>query len=349
MFTWLGNNYNYTTRISLILLYFLILAGGVVRCTGSGMGCPDWPKCFGKLIPPTSVEGLPNDYEKSFVDGRIEKNKRLSKVLSFIGFKETSNKIINDPEIRKAEKFNVFKTWTEYINRLIGALVGVSLLLTFFSSAILRPFNKKLFLFSLISIVLVFFQAWVGSIVVSTNLLPGLITFHVIVALVIICNVIFCFHLSSSRNYKIQKSPILNFFILTGFILFFIQIVLGTEVRESVDSFFKLFGFENRELIIESLDNNFKIHRSFSLLILLFQCVTCYLIFKQSKLDPLLKNISLILLIFIVLEIGVGAGMAYFQIPKFLQPIHLLIAFLIFGLQFYVILINNSFKSIKRI
>ena len=332
-----------------MLLYFLILAGGIVRCTGSGMGCPDWPKCFGKLIPPISIEELPEGYEEKFVNGRIEKNKRLGKILSFIGLDELSNKIINDPEIKVSEKFNVYKTWTEYINRLIGAIVGISLFLLFISSIYLKPFDNKIFLLSFLSIILVLFQAWLGSLVVSTNLLSGFITVHVIVALIIICNVILCYHLTSNVKLVNFKSDLLVFFIIVSFFLFFVQIVLGTNVRESVDGLFKFFGFNQRDLIIESLGINFIIHRSFSLLILIFQSITYYFILRQSKIDLYFKNISRILLVLIILEILVGVGMAYFQIPKFLQPIHLFVAFLIFGIQFYVILLSVKFKELKTI
>ena len=46
------------TLVTVLVIFALVVLGGVVRLTGSGLGCPDWPLCHGKLIPPLETATL---------------------------------------------------------------------------------------------------------------------------------------------------------------------------------------------------------------------------------------------------------------------------------------------------
>jgi len=110
-----------------------------------------------------------------------------------------------------------------------------------------------------------------------------------------------------------------------------IQILIGLKVREFIDIKIDLYGFENKNLWLSNPELNFFIHRSFSIFILISNFLLFYL---AKKLKTNTKWITIILVL-IFSEIIAGASMYYFSFPLLSQPLHLLIAILIFGAQFF--------------
>ena len=125
--------------LTLIMIYLVIIAGSIVRITESGMGCPDWPKCFDQYIPPTDISQLPENYQLFYSSKREKKIKKFTSFLTNIGLEEKAILIQADKSLLYEQPFNVWNTWLEYINRLIGALAGIFIfigfLLALFTSA----------------------------------------------------------------------------------------------------------------------------------------------------------------------------------------------------------------------
>ncbi|MBI3882894.1 MAG: COX15/CtaA family protein [Sphingobacteriales bacterium] len=125
-----------------------------MRTTQSGMGCPDWPTCFGKWIPPTNASELPPDFEKYLRNQDID------------------------------HTFNAFHTWIEYINRLSGVLLGlfavIQFALLFFKRKIILP-AYKLALAFLATVIL---TGLFGALVVKLNLAHFSISVHLLCYLI---------------------------------------------------------------------------------------------------------------------------------------------------------------------
>lgn len=195
-------NFRRLAVLATLATYFLIFAGGLVRVSGAGLGCPDWPKCFGRWIPPISVRQLPADF---------------------------------DPL-----QFNFTLAWIEYINRLIGVVVGI--LIVAVAILAIKNFRKvpRIVIPAVLAAVLVAFQGWQGSRVVASELEPIIVSIHMGLAFIIVSIMVYL----STNAYLMEHPETETDSIYPGkikvwvgllWIFLIFQVVLGTQVRESFE------------------------------------------------------------------------------------------------------------------
>jgi cytochrome c oxidase assembly protein subunit 15 len=322
-------------RIELILIYLVIIAGSVVRMTGSGMGCPDWPKCFGYLIPPTERAQLEWQADKTYQKGQIIIVEESLRVANNTFTTNTSYNPQNWSPYTKHDyaHFNAFHTWTEYVNRLIGALAGIPMFLLFVLSLFYLRRKPLLPLLAFGGLFMLGFEAWLGKLVVDGNLIPGSITIHMLGALVIVA--LLLIFLSRVSEYSILSLPAMFKGVLwIALTLGLLQIILGTQVREQVDILHE--SGLSRANWIDQLDWHFYVHRSTSILILLLNLW----LWLKGKGNPTLRPYVSILMLVILAEIGLGILLNYVSFPKLAQPAHLLLGTAMFGLQVHLLCLS---------
>ena len=315
-------NFKVLGRLTIAAVYFLILVGGIVRASGAGLGCPDWPTCFGRWMPPTSASELPENYQQIYADR---------------GYSNT--------------RFNATKTWTEYLNRLTGVTIGFLIFLTLLFSLSFRASDPAIFYLSLGTFILVGFQGWLGARVVASQLHPGMITVHMIVALIIVALLIYAITRSQISVLKQSSRPDLharfNIVLIVAMAMTLLQVVMGTQVRESVDTIAAAYQFENRTLWRSHFPFIFYIHRSFSALILFTNAWLIWNLVRKAGSGSFLYRCGIFLGLFIATGIATGITMDRLDIPVFAQPVHLLMATLVFGMQFFIY-VSLSYSTGER-
>ena len=213
------NNFNFSVKASLILIFLVIVAGATVRVTGSGMGCPDWPKCFGYLIPPIEREQLEWKSEFSYNKNEIiifNESLKIAKSNFKSGIEY--NKLNWAPYLKHDYSvFNVYHTWIEFINRLLGAIAGIATLAMLFYSLSYWRKNKIIVLGSLLIVLGMGFQAWLGKEVVDSNLMPLKITIHMLMALIILALLVLILYITNQNSVNIKKNKTLIYITSFGF------------------------------------------------------------------------------------------------------------------------------------
>lgn len=332
-------------KTSLILVYLVIAAGAIVRMTGSGMGCPDWPKCFGYYVPPVERTQLEWQPSKQYKKGQLI---ILDESLWAANSDFTSSSVYDQKRWTKYTRhdyaqFNAFHTWIEFINRLMGALAGLAVFIMAVAAISYWSVNRSITIVSWLSVLAMGFQGWLGATVVYSVLEPFKITLHMMMALVIVALLLYLIYRSGLVLQPFKGNKLVFRLIAVTLLLSLIQIVMGTQVRQFVDDRIDILGEQVRNLWLAEPDLSFYLHRSFSIAVLLLNFYLAYIIYKNGL---NMKKINWVVAL-IVAEVLTGMAMYYLDFPFATQPIHLILASLLFGIQFYLLL--ESRQNVKSL
>jgi cytochrome c oxidase assembly protein subunit 15 len=321
------NSFIKSVKFSLIIVYLVITAGAIVRMTGSGMGCPDWPKCFGYWIPPTERTQLDWKSNHLYLKGQViilDEELRVAKS-DFNSRFDYNPKNWGFYTQHDYALFNPYHTWIEYLNRLLGALAGLAVLVMTVQSFLLKKKKKITPIISFLILMAMVFQAWLGKTVVDSNLLPYRITIHMVMALLIVLGLIILLFISQRKISPIPASQLMKTLAIFAVVLTLFQIGLGTQVRQFVDLKMHLQVSQ----WLDPAPLKFYFHRSLSLIVLAVH-LTLFWMLRKINLNLRIFN-QILGLIF--LEIFTGILMFYLDFPFSSQPLHLIIAALLFGAQ----------------
>jgi cytochrome c oxidase assembly protein subunit 15 len=273
--------------VSTVLSYLLIFVGGLVRVSGSGMGCPDWPKCFGRWIPPTNIDQIP-----SYID---------------------------------ATSFNIVLAWIEYGNRSLGVLVGFSIIILNIIAIYYFRKETKLLVSAILSLILVAANGGLGAIVVSSILNPFLVSLHMILALMLVSVLSYAciesyklINIKKFKDLEINKS--LSNSLIIFWILIVVEILLGTGIRTNLE----LVSIENPLLskgeLLNALDS-YKYLHSFLGFTLLFLSIYIYSQLRENKLY-IARFLGIFILVMIIVQIFLGEMMVFFELPQLTRLFH---------------------------
>lgn len=290
-------------RVALIttaLTYALILVGSLVRASGAGLGCPDWPRCFGSWIPPASAAALPPEFDPS--------------------------------------QFNPRLMWTEYVNRLLGVTVGFTILAATISAWRHHRRQPHIFWPVVIALLLTGYEGWLGGRVVAHELAPWIVTAHLVVAIIIVMLLVYATVYAIYRpdlraaapDVRRRRQTLANV-IAVMIVVTLVQVALGTQVRGTIDD--ALDAGVAREAALATVGWFDSAHRTTALAVMSLALVSLLVLWAKHPGQPIMARWTNIVVALTAAQVVLGVGLAFVALVPAGQVLHLTVASLLMGAQ----------------
>ncbi len=286
--------------VSTIATYVLIFIGGLVRVSGAGLGCPDWPKCFGRWIPPLSYADIPAGIDPS--------------------------------------TFNIALAWIEYGNRLAGMITGLLVLGTAILALVYFRKTARILYPTLLAALLTAFQGWQGGRVVASELQSILVSAHLLLALLIASLLLYVAQQTYFLD-TTPETPESSYpkqaprWIMLLWVAGLLQILLGTQVRTGLETVSAGYPLWSDLQWLGNVGLPYDAHMVFGTLLALFTGFVGISILKMSRQpSPLVTRVVWALCILVAFQLSMGFLLIAAGLKPLAQVFHLWLAGLYIGL-----------------
>ena len=299
--------------ISVLLALVVVVLGAYVRLSHAGLGCPDWPGCYGHLV------GVP----------------------------ETTSEIDNANQAYPQRSVEAEKAWKEVIHRYFAGALGLLILLLAVMAIKNRKDPQQSVLLPIIIVGLVIIQALLGMWTVTLLLKPVIVMLHLLGGLTIVA-LLWWLVLKSSKQHTSVGQKNLTPILVIGLVLLIGQIILGgwtssnyaalacadfptcqgewwpeTDFKEGF-VFWRGLG-QNYEFGV--LDNPARTaihlsHRIFAIVVTVFWLALLLKIILRASSSSNMRQLASITLIFLCVQIALGISNIVMQLPISIAVMH---------------------------
>ncbi len=292
----------YWLSLSLILVFFIIIVGGLTRLTNSGLSITEW-ELFKGILPPLNQSDWKNYFE-------------LYKTIPQF-------KLLN-PDMSMNE-FKIIFFW-EYFHRILARLIGLFFLIPLIFFHLSGSIKKNYLNTCNLILVLIIFQGIVGWYMVKSGLIDVVtvshyrLSIHLSTAIIIISMMFWLIlNIISEKNKLFFKFSIQNLFFLILILLIFAQVVIGAFVSgldagriyqtwpmmgnnyfpdDIAAKRLNLFEFDNHSLV------QFY-HRNLAYVIILYALILIVYVFKNKFSNLYAPSRILLFILFLQVILGI--------------------------------------------
>lgn len=295
-----------------VLALCVVMLGAWVRLSDAGLGCPDWPGCYGKVIVPGAEEAVAGANE-AFPERPLEAH----------------------------------KAWKEMIHRYLAGSLGLVIAGLFFMAIKNRRYPEQPVLLPTLLVALVLFQAALGMWTVTLKLKPVIVMAHLLGGFATLALLWWLVVSTSERYYQFGKARWLSVFGFLGVLLLVAQIALGgwtssnyaalacPDFPQCQQQWWPAMDFKEAFVLWRGIGPNYEFgvlehpartaihmtHRLGALVVGIYLLVLLLVVLK-SRMSAISRRVALIGLLLLLTQISLGISNVVFHLPLAVAVAH---------------------------